>query len=111
MAVNWSAICKKHSRNAPQGKIEPIRFQVTHPYHPLSGQEFDVVSHHKYFVEDRVYFFDTAGRYRSIPAQFTSFAPQDPFVAMSAGRSHFRVEDLLELAKVLEKLKTWQRAL
>jgi len=58
-----------------------------------------------------VYFFDRAGRYRSIPAQFTSLAPQDPFVAMSAGRSHFRVEDLLELTKMLEKLKLCQKSL
>ena len=68
-----------------------------------------MVSHRKYFVEDRVYFLDTAGSYRSIPAQFTSLAPQDPFVTMSAGRSHFRIEDLLELAMVLEKLKARQR--
>jgi len=63
------------------------------------------VSHRKYFTEDRVYFFDEAGRYRSIPAQFTSLASQDPFVTVSAGRSHFRVEDLLELVKLLGKLK------
>jgi len=71
----------------------------------LSGQDFDVASHRKYFTEERVYFFDRAGRYRSIPAQFTSLAPQDPFLAMSAGRSHFRVVDLLELGELLEKLK------
>jgi len=71
----------------------------------LSGQDFDVASHRKYFTEERVYFFDRAVRYRSIPAQFTSLAPQDPFLAMSAGRSHFRVVDLLELGELLEKLK------
>lgn len=46
-----------------------------------------VVSHRKYFTEDRVYFFDKAGRYRSNPAQFTDLAPQDPFVAVSASLS------------------------
>jgi len=99
------AIYKKGLRNAPRGRVEPHRFRITHPYHPLSGQDFDVAAHRKYFTEERVYFFDRAGCYRSIPAQFTSLAPEDPFLAMSAGRSHFRVADLLELADLLEKLK------
>jgi len=96
---------KKRLRNAPHSKVGPLHFRITHPYHPLSGQDFEVVSHRKYFTEDRVYFFDETGGYRSIPAQFTSLAPQDPFVVMSAGSSHFRTEDLLELAELLEKLR------
>ena len=99
-------ICRKRLRNAPHCEVGPLRFQIVHPFHPLSGQDFEVVSHRKYFTEDRVYFLDKVGCYRSIPAQFTSLAPQDPFVAVSAGRSHFRVEDLFELVKMLGKLKT-----
>ena len=103
--LSWRETYKKPSRNAPHSEVGPLRFRITHPYHPLSGQDFDVASHRKYFTEDRVYFFDRAGCYRSIPAQFTSLAPQDPFLAMSAGRSHYRVADLLELAELLEKLR------
>jgi len=99
-------ICKKGSWNAPHNRVELLRFQITHPYHPLSDQEFEVVSHRRYFTEDRVYFFDRGGLYRSVPAQFTNLASEDVFVAMSAGRSHFRIVDLLELTKLLEKLRT-----
>jgi len=111
MGPSLRTIFKKGSRNAPHSKVGPLQFRITHPYHPLSGQDFEVVSHRKYFTEDRVYFFDESGGYRSIPAQFTSLAPKDPFVVMSAGRSHFRVEDLLELTKMLEKLKLCQKSL
>src|SRR5437879_2948835 len=98
-------ICKKGSRNAPHSRVKPLSFQITHPYHPLALQDFEVVSHRRYFTEDRVYFFDRVGRYRSVPTQFTSLTPEDPFVAMSSGRSQFRVVDLLELTKLLEKLR------
>jgi hypothetical protein len=39
----------------------------------------------------------------SPPAQWTSLAPPDPFVAVV--RSAFRVADLLELARLLERLR------
>ena len=34
----------------------------------------------------------------SIPASYTDAKPSDPFVAIAAGRAHFRYEDLVELA-------------
>jgi hypothetical protein len=54
--------------------------------------------------EERVYFDDDAGRLCSVPAVWTSLSPPDPFVVVSAGRSHFRVVDLLELSRLLEGL-------
>jgi uncharacterized protein DUF5372 len=41
----------------------------------------------------------------SLPASWTDIIEVDPFVAMSAGRSLFRVTDLLELAKLVGE---WQ---
>lgn len=55
--------------------------------------------------EDRVYYFDAEGRVRTIPACWTSAAPIDPFVVISAGRSCFRCEDLVKLAALLEGLQ------
>ena len=40
-----------------------------------------------------------------MPISFTSLASLDPFVVLAAGRSHFRLEDLLKLAKLVEELK------
>lgn len=51
--------------------------------------------------EDRVYFHDEQGRLVALPAAWTSAGPQDPFVALSQGRSAFRVQDLVELSKLI----------
>jgi hypothetical protein len=54
--------------------------------------------------EQRVYFHDEAGHLVAVPAQWTDVFPPDPFVAISAGRSAFRTQDMLELARLLESL-------
>jgi hypothetical protein len=54
--------------------------------------------------ENRVYFHDEQGRLVSLPAAWTSVFSPDPFVVLSAGRSAFRVQDLLELARLLNSL-------
>jgi hypothetical protein len=41
----------------------------------------------------------------SLPATWTDVVPVDAFVALSAGRSYFRPEDLLQLASLLRDLK------
>jgi hypothetical protein len=38
----------------------------------------------------------------SLPAQWTSVVAEDAFVTIAASRSHFRVEDLLKLVRLLE---------
>lgn len=55
--------------------------------------------------EDRVYFHNAEGGLSSLPARWTSVVAEDPFVTIAAGRSHFRVEDLLKLALLLRDLK------
>ncbi len=55
--------------------------------------------------EDRVYFHDATGHWTSVPAAWTTVAPQDPFVAMASGRCLFRYEDLLKLVNLVEKLR------
>ena len=54
--------------------------------------------------EYRVYFHDDQDRLVALPASWTSLFPPDPFVLISAGRSAFRVQDLLELAQLLAAL-------
>ena len=54
--------------------------------------------------EDRVYFHDDHERVVAIPAAWTSVSPPDPFVRVAAGRSPFRAQDLLELARLLGML-------
>lgn len=55
--------------------------------------------------EDRVDFRDAAGRLTSIPASWTDVVPPDPVVAVSGGRSPFRLQDLVELTRLLQRLR------
>ena len=55
--------------------------------------------------EDRVYYHNGAGRLCSFPASFTSMAAPDPFLEIAAGRSLFRMEDLIRLTILVEELK------
>jgi hypothetical protein len=41
----------------------------------------------------------------SIPASWTDVEGVDPVVALGAGSAHFRVADLLALARVLDELE------
>jgi len=48
-----------------------------------------------------VYYYDHSSRLISIPVRCTNVPPEDPFVKISAGRSFFRVEDLIHLCNRL----------
>jgi hypothetical protein len=78
-------------------------FEVVHPHHPLKGQRFKLVTYRHNWGEDRVYFHDSTGLLRSIPACWTTVLPADPFVVLAAGRCLFRYDDLLKLADLMEK--------
>jgi hypothetical protein len=58
--------------------------------------------------EDRVYYHDETGRLRRLPATWTSVATASPFEVLSAGRSHFRVEDLLQLVALIARQREAQ---
>ncbi|MBA3748215.1 MAG: hypothetical protein H0W96_12100 [Solirubrobacterales bacterium] len=70
--------------------------RVTHPFHPLAGQQFEFVKRRRNWQLDRVYFFDGGGALVSLPAEWTDAVAADPFVVVAAGRSAFHVEGLLE---------------
>jgi hypothetical protein len=53
--------------------------------------------------EDRVYFYDTHGKLKSFLTAITDLAPDDDFMRISAGRSAFRVDDLLQLSDLIER--------
>ncbi len=55
--------------------------------------------------EDRVYYHDDAGKLCRMNAQWTSVADVDAFVLTSAGRSSLRVEDLLQLVALIERVR------
>lgn len=56
--------------------------------------------------EHRVYFHQENERLVSVPATWTDVVAEDPVVRVSAKRSLFRVVDLIELAQLVERLRT-----
>ena len=85
------------------------RFKITHPFHPLTGQEFALIIYRQNWGEDRVYFHDDQGKLISIPAPWTSLFPEDPWISLSTSPSYFRVPDLLELAELIITISTISR--
>ena len=82
---------------------------MTHPFHPLFGREFDLVTYRHNWSEDRVYYQDDQGQLKSLSADWTSVGAYDPFVVASAGRAMFRTADLLELAVLIEQFQEARR--
>ncbi len=78
---------------------------MTHPFHPLYGQEFELVGYAHTWGEHRV-FFRAPGetRVRSLPAGWTDVEGPDPFRALAAGRSCFRTDDLRALVHLVDEL-------
>jgi hypothetical protein len=80
-------------------------FTVTHPFHPLHGQTFELLTYRFNWGEDRVMFVGSNGRTRSLPVGWTNVAPVDPFISVANGRALFRFEDLLALMALVRDLQ------
>ena len=77
---------------------------MTHPFHPLHGREFALIEVRTALGVEWVHYTADDGTLRTIRLAFTSAAAVDPFVRVAAGRSAFRVSDLLALAALLDSL-------
>ena len=79
---------------------------MTHPFHPLSGREYELARYGHTWGEDRVFFREPGEiRVRSLPASWTDIVEPDTFTALAAGRSHFRPDDLVLLAALLREME------
>ncbi len=77
---------------------------MTHPFHPLHGGTFEVVDRRGGRGDEFLYLEMGDGQVHRVPAAWTSLGRIDEFVALSNGRSAFRVEDLVRLVELLEQL-------
>ena len=59
--------------------------------------------------EDRVFYYEPDGGLKSLMTNVTDVIARDAFDRISAGRSAFRIDDLLELRRLLEKHKKGER--
>ncbi len=81
------------------------RFCITHPFHPLHGAEYELVTRKLTWGEDRVFYYDPNGKLKSLFTNVTDLVSGDAFDRVSAGRSAFRVDDLLDLWRLFEERK------
>ena len=79
------------------------RFRITHPFHPLRGAEYELVTRKLTWGEDRVFYYDPSGKLKSLLTNVTDVVSTDAFHRVSAGRSAFRVDDLLELRRLFDR--------
>ena len=98
----------KHS-TASHHNFDNKTFRIIHPLHPYRNIEFQVDSIRRLAYEHRVLFFNPKGRRSSVPLDWTDIGPKDPFVVVSAGRSLFRVEDLLGLVGLIAEINSTKR--
>ena len=54
---------------------------------------------------DQIYYHDQKGHLVSVPARWTDMVSPDTVISISAGRSPFRLEDLLELTRLVTALE------
>jgi uncharacterized protein DUF5372 len=97
------ATCLNDHGNAPvTPEINP-RIRITHPFHPLSGKQFDLLEYRRLYSEGYVWFHDDCGQLRIIPAIWTDFVKGDAFVEMAAGTSSLHTACLLELVELVQR--------
>ena len=96
---------RERRRTTPVRRTQPGKFRITHPFHPLSGREFEALACKEYGGEQRVCFRDKKGRQFEIPLSWTDLAAEDPVTILASGKSWFRAADLLELTRLIEGMR------
>ncbi|MEE8378820.1 MAG: DUF5372 family protein, partial [Gammaproteobacteria bacterium] len=98
--------CANAYLNACKNRSSKQIFRVTHPFHPLFGQEFSVLFQRCIGGEDYLFFDYQAKRNANISARWTSLGSPNPYVVISDGRSLFCPKDLLELVQLTRDIKS-----
>ncbi len=83
--------------------------RITHPFHPLSGQQLPCVGERYNRYGKRFLVRAEDGSICSVPEQWTDTAPFDPEVVMGGMRALFRVADLIELERLVSRLSAVRR--
>ena len=81
------------------------KFRVTHPFHPLYGQEFEIIKYKRIQGSDRVFFYQKDGSIGSLPLAWCDLRSPDPYLDIEGKHSPFRVEDLLKLSDIIKEVK------
>lgn len=86
------------------------KVRITHPFHPHSGREFELICRRRHWGEDRVVYSGDDGRIRTISAAFTDVVPLDEFRLVAGGRAALRTVDLITLCELLDGISAHKGA-
>jgi len=82
-------------------------FTITHPFHPLCGHTFPLLSQRFAWGEERVFFPDQETyEVRSLPLAWTNLALPDPFLVVAGGQAVLRWKDLQQFTQFLRQQQT-----
>ena len=81
-----------------------LTVRITHPFHPLKDQTFEVISRGLHWGADRVIYRAADGTLPTIAIAMTDMEPPDAFRRVAAGRTAFRTVDLLDLLTLLDRI-------
>ena len=93
----------RKARIADRGRDGAPVFSVTHPFHPLRGQSFELLAIRNNWGGDRVSFLGAEGRLRTLPVEWTDVHAPDLTITLGAGRACFRIDLLRQLRVLLDE--------
>jgi hypothetical protein len=96
--TNW-----RKARIADRGNGGTQVFTVTHPFHPLKDQTFEVLAIRNNWGGDRVSYLDAKGRLHTLPVEWADVHPPDPVITVGAGRAFFRADLLRQLRMLIDE--------
>ncbi|NOQ54998.1 MAG: hypothetical protein GQ558_10400 [Thermoplasmata archaeon] len=79
--------------------------RVTHPFHPLYGEEFEFNEYRRGWRGEKIWFLREDGSTCSMPLAWCDLQPPDPYLVVGEGRAAFRIEDLLRLTELLAEVR------
>jgi hypothetical protein len=92
-------------RIAPFVAQLPQRIRITLPFHPLYCLEYGRVGYRRSWGNECVDLHDEQEQLITIPLTWIDATEPDPFVVIAAGRSYFRIEFLVRIVHLIERLK------
>ena len=78
--------------------------RVTHPFHPLAGQQLPCVGERYNRYGRTLLLKGSDGAVFAVRPQWTDVVAPDPEIGLGGMRALFRVTDLLELACLVDRL-------
>jgi hypothetical protein len=96
---------KQGQHNAPIVSQLKQKITIIHPFHPQYRRQYGLVNYRRSWGNKCVDLHDEQDEIITVPIGWTDAVEPDPFVVVSAGRSNFRVEDLVRLVHLIEGLK------